>query len=141
MKLLSKYRFVILALVLAVSVALYYFISDNKQSIKRVKPAYVIEPSSLFSEFLLNIDACNDKYNEKVIQLSGKVVRITFGEQGAFICYLYAIGGVTCVFDKEFIDANYERLSKIKLGDQVTLKGVCKGFDNTWGVRLTSCYY
>jgi hypothetical protein len=141
MKLISKYG-ISLVLLLFVAVGIYYYISkDGKRDIKYEKPKYILDPSRLYNDFIINMDSSNVKYHGQVIQLTGKVVRIAFGEKGAFICFMFQAGGVTCAFDKKAAKDNYERLSKIKVGDQVTLKGKFERFDDYWGVILTGCYY
>jgi hypothetical protein len=131
----------IISLVLILLVAAYYFSNSGKENFKNVKPKYFLDPLRLNSDFMVNVDSSYIKYYGQIIQVTGKALNIRFGDKGAYISLLFELGGVTCVFDKDFTKANHRKLSKIKIGDEVTIKGKCGGFDSYWGVILTGCYY
>jgi hypothetical protein len=135
-----KYFIIIVLVGLIVGLAgVYYVYNKPQRNISKEKPAYIIDPASLVNDFNMNEDSSTMKYNGKVIQVSGQVVEYDPEKTGTSIVFVNSIGGVTCSFDSITTVNNFERLSNIKVGDSLTLKGKCDGFDNINGVVLSKC--
>lgn len=140
MKKNSKKILVVVSVAFLVGIAgiLYTFFKPQR-NIKSEKPAYIMAPISLYNEFSTNEDSSNVKYNDKVIQLSGTAVEFSLEDNGASVVFVNSIGGITCSFDSLTLMNNYDRISNIKAGDTVTLKGRCDGYDMIMGVVLSRC--
>jgi hypothetical protein len=123
---------------LAFGTYLYVFHKPHR-NVAKEKPSYVLDAQSLFSNFKNNEDSSYIKYGDKVIQVTGNVVDITIQDNAATIVYIDPIEGISCSFDSITVAKTRDELSKIQLGDRVTIKGKCDGYDLIMGVVLTRC--
>lgn len=110
-----------------------------QRNIQKEKPAFIIESTSLHNEFIANEDSGNLKFNNQIIQVSGKVVEFSMENNGASVVFINSIGGITCSFDSTTMVNNFGKLSKIQVNDSLTLKGRCDGYDMIMGVVLSKC--
>ena len=122
-------KIIILGLLIAAAVigAISWKIVYKKSAISVSKGANAIEISmeTLLSDFEANENSADGKYLGKVIQIKGIINSMDKNDERVSI-YLVIPGylsGVNCSFDAQVIDA-----SKLKPGQEVTVKGVCTGY-------------
>jgi hypothetical protein len=128
----------IVGILIGTTAILYTFFKPQK-NIQKEKPAFIMESVSLHNEFTANEDSSNIKFNNQVIQVSGKVVEFSMENNGASVVFVSSIGGVTCSIDSITMVQDFSKLSKIRVGDSLLLKGRCDGYDMIMGVVLSKC--
>jgi hypothetical protein len=118
----------------------YYVFNMPHRDIEGEKASFKIEASTLFTEYSNNEEAGNKKYGDKVIQVTGKIVEIA--KEGNEISFVLndEMEGVNCSLDSVMIINNVDMANKYIIGDNITLKGKCDGFDMIMGVVLTQCF-
>ncbi|MCD6331759.1 MAG: hypothetical protein J7L89_00650 [Bacteroidales bacterium] len=87
-------------------------------------------PYELFNTYTENPPYAHSLYTDKVILLEGTVA----GRNDAFITMGSDMRIVKCVFRKSI----YDHPNKLKIGDKVIIKGVCRGITLT-EILLTHC--
>jgi preprotein translocase subunit YajC len=85
-------------------------------------------------------NATHLKYGDKVLQVSGDIAELSVEGYQVSITLNDEMEGVNCSLDSIAIVQNKELINQLKLGDKITLKGKCDGFDMIMGVVLTRCY-
>lgn len=118
----------------------YYIFNKPARNVEGEKPSFTMEAKALFDEYNTDEEAGNLKFGDKVIQVKGKIVEMT--NENAAVSFVLNDGmeGVNCALDSmEIVDKKAE-IAKIKVGDEISLKGKCDGFDMIMGVVLTRCY-
>jgi hypothetical protein len=100
---------------------------------------FVVTAPQLLSEFSTSEDSTYKKYGDKALQVKGKIVDITAQGKDLTIILEDKSTGVSCSFETEYLAKNKEALNKLKIGDEVTIKGKCDGYDAIMGVVLTRC--
>jgi hypothetical protein len=92
----------------------------------------LITADELYDAFDIDENAATLKFEDKIIEVSGEVLRIRENEYG-FVVVLKAensmTGGVNCSFR--------EKPEEIEEGQLVTVKGLCQGF--LMDVVLNNC--
>ena len=92
----------------------------------KITPEYFLAASLLYEEFETGEEAANTKYMDKVIQVTGTVAEILLNNEGDINLVLREeedFSGIHCSFGK----GEQEKLSSVKTGDEVTVKGFCTG--------------
>lgn len=85
--------------------------------------AIAIQAKQLFNDFYTNETSANSNYLNKVLEVTGIVVALNTNQDGAQIVLLETenpMFGISCTLEQSS-DA-------IKMGDQVTIKGICTGY-------------
>lgn len=122
---------VIVAIFASVGAALYLF-NKKVPGLENKKPDVVITADDLFNAFETDENEARLKFEDRIIQVSGEVLRIHENEDG-FVIVLKAensfTGGVNCSF------SNIPE--GVKAGQSVTIKGLCQGF--LMDVVLNNC--
>ncbi|VAW28945.1 hypothetical protein MNBD_BACTEROID07-756, partial [hydrothermal vent metagenome] len=77
------------------------------------------------------------KYNNKIVQVSGKIVELTGDIYHLNITLNDVMAPVSIVIDSLSIVKNVPFAEGLKLGDLVTIKGQLDGYDMIMGVVLT----
>jgi hypothetical protein len=87
--------------------------------------AYAVKSVALFGAYETDEEKADSLYNNKVIQVEGKVENILQNEQGETTLVLTGneLFGISCTM----ADSEKEKLKKIKTGSEVKLKGLCNG--------------
>ena len=118
----------------------YYVFNKPHRDIAGETPSFKIEANALFTEYSNNEEEGNLKFGDKVIQVSGKIVEIA--KEGNDISFVLndEMEGVNCSLDSMMIINNHDMVNKFKIGNNITLKGKCDGFDMIMGVVLTQCF-
>lgn len=121
--------FVAAAVLVGGGVGLYLF-NKPARDIQNTKTDYSYNASDIVSEYLSDPKKANDKYldesgNSKVLEISGLVALISDDFNKQKVVLLKADSdkaGVSCTFTHE----TNSQVEKIKIGDQVTIKGVIR---------------
>jgi hypothetical protein len=127
-----------ISLMIIVLTILYFFYKPQR-NIENEKPAYTLESANLYFDFTSNSDSSYIKYQNQILQITGKVIEFSIENNGATVIFINSIGGITCAFDSITMIKDYNRLSKIQVGDSLTLKGKCDGYDMIMGIVLSKC--
>jgi hypothetical protein len=136
-----KITLIILAIALiAGSSSVYYIFNKPHRNIEIETPAYTIDAESLYNEFNKDEVFANQTYVDQVVQVSGTIVELFIDEYQISIVLSDNIEGVSCELDSLTIDREESIINSLKIGDQITLKGKCDGFDMIMGVVLTRCF-
>lgn len=136
-----KIALIILAIALITgSFSVYYIFNKPHRNIEIETPAYTIEAELLFNEFDKDEVFANQTYVDQVVQVSGTIVELFIDEYQISIVLSDNIKGVSCELGNLTIDRKESIINSLKIGDQITLKGKCDGFDMIMGVVLTRCF-
>ena len=108
-------------------VGIWYFIFWQPTHSERNlgnEEAIVINPSKIVKEFQTNEDVSFKKYQNKVVEVTGKITEIKKNQDGFYELYFEtgdAFNGLHCTLkDKKPIE--------LKAGTEVTAKGILNGF-------------
>jgi len=118
----------------------YYVFNMPHRDVENEAPAFTIEANILFDEYNTDEDATNLKYGDQVLQVSGDIAELSIDGYQVSITLNDEMEGINCSLDSVAIDQNKELINQLKIGDNITLKGKCDGFDMIMGVVLTRCY-
>lgn len=128
----------VIGLLSATGTYIYVFHKPHR-NVAKEKPAYVLDASTLFSEFSGDEAVSYEKYGNKVLQVSGEVVDISVFDNGASITLVDEMEGINCSFDSVDVAKFKSSLNEIEIGQDIQLKGQCDGYDMIMGVVLTRC--
>jgi hypothetical protein len=133
----KKIRYILIFLLLAFIAAVFawkYTFKKSELSVASHKTDITIEANVLLKSFETSEDSANRLYLDKIILVTGLVGSVTRDSVG-YSVYLRedtAISGVMCSFDRTAFNPEL-----IKVGSQVTIKGICTGY--LMDVILTKC--
>lgn len=124
----------LLALALIGGGVVYYMWNKPHQNMVTAKTDVTIEAEALFNAYNADEDACNAKYLDKVIAVSGTVKTVT-NDEGTIKVGLDTGGdfGVRC----ELSTTSPHKRTDFTPGERVTFKGTCSGFN--FDVQLSNC--
>jgi len=116
-------------LVLAV-LAAYIYKEYNRtyEDTAEIKPDYSVTAASLLKEFEMDEPASNKKYWDKVILVNGMVKDRVKDDRGLYSLILgdtASMSSVRCNMDS----VHNKEASAVKKGDQLSMKGICTGFN------------
>lgn len=112
-------------IVLLGGLAFYTYYQPHKD-IKQTKADYTLNATNLFSEFEQDELSANDKYLDKLIQVSGTVKEVSIENNKIISISLEShdvMFGIICQLDEH----TKHLRSDFKEGEKVTFKGVCTG--------------
>ena len=118
----------------------YYVFNKPHRNVEKEAPMYTMEAKALYQEYSDNEEASNPKFADKIIQVSGKIVEFTKDGYQISVVLNDGMEGVSCALDSVTIKNNKPFIDALKVGDDITLKGKCDGFDMIMGVVLTRCF-
>ncbi len=99
-----------------------YMFNKPLKGIDSMKTNFTLSADVLLDSFENDENAANEKYLDKVIQVTGKVTK-TKTDNGKMSIYLETGNALSnVIFQLEELD------SSIKEGQEVTLKGICTGY-------------
>lgn len=127
----------IIGLVIGFCVYLYVFHKPHR-NLANEDAAFTVQATELLNEFSTNDSISNKKYGDKAIAVKGIIVDIKKTNEVSVVL-ADEMTGVSCNFEAEYYTENKENLDKLKIGDEVTIKGKCDGYDPIMGVVLTRC--
>jgi len=128
------------ALLIGGSVA-YYMFNMPHRDVQKAKTDYTLKSSDIVNEYLSNADLANEKYldsegDSKIIEVTGTIYEISEDFINNKVLILKSVAdkaGVSCTFSTE----TNSNTSKLKIGDEVTVKGVIRSgasFDSDLGM-------
>jgi len=124
---ISKYLlFAVLGLALIGAFSYFSFMNAPKASSKGKKVEVSVTATELFQQFEQDEVASNTKYMSKIIAVTGVIEEIEEDENGAIVLFLRTgddFAGVLCTLES----TQKDKASSLKIGDSVTVKGVCTG--------------
>jgi len=129
-----------IGLLSAFGVYMYVFHKPHR-NVEAEKPAFIINASDLFNEYSTNEEGGKTKFQNKVLQVTGSIAEVTIGEDEATIVLVDATSGISCAMDSLVAVQMKDKIKTLKVGENITLKGKCDGFDAIMGVVLTKCYF
>ncbi|MFK5957390.1 MAG: hypothetical protein QM495_00810 [Lutibacter sp.] len=108
----------------------FYMFNKPARDIQNTKTDYSYEASQIVNEYLTDSQKANNKYldeagNSKVLEISGTVAKISEDFNNQKVLLLKSANdkaGVSCTFTSETNSST----STIKIGDQITVKGVIR---------------
>jgi len=118
-----------IALLIGGSVA-YYMFNMPHRDVQKAKTDYTLKSSDIVKEYLSNADLANEKYldsegDSKIIEVTGTIYEISEDFINNKVLILKSVSdkaGVSCTFSTE----TNSNVSKLKIGDEVTIKGVIR---------------
>ena len=125
-----KYAIVAILFILLVGagVGLKMFFKPHAD-VNKMDPNFKVEGTNFINEFKKDENAATSKYSEKVIEIKGKLVAKNTLPNGINLLILEdEMEGISCELDGNWAKANQPLIEGLKIGDPVTVKGVCKGF-------------
>lgn len=113
---------------LGAAIGLKMFFKPHADIVKQ-KPDFTIEATTLLSEFEEDENTATTKYSEKVLEISGKLAAKSKLESRTHLLILEnEMMGISCQLDSSWATANQATIEKLQHGEQVKIKGVCKGY-------------
>ncbi len=103
----------------------YYLSQKEVPSVSDLKTDFTVAATDLFAEYQANEEAANQKYNGKIVEVSGVVKETKNNEAGQPTVVLESgdmMFGVICELKEK------EQAAKFSSGQQVTFKGECTGY-------------
>ena len=121
-----------------IGILLYVFYKPHR-NVGKEKPAFTLQAAELIKQFSEKEDASYKMYGDKALQVTGKIADIAKKGTEVTVTLVDQTAGVSCSFEAEYVLKNSEKLDKLKVGDELTVKGKCDGYDMIMGVVLTRC--
>ncbi len=115
---------VVIGIIAAIAVGLYVF-RKAPESVANKKADIIVSCKQLVSEYETDEQAANQKYLDKVLEVTGIVADISNDSSGINITLRdnESIQGVVCrIVEKNDFSDN------ISVGDSITVKGICTGY-------------
>lgn len=111
-------------IIAGVSYGIYLF-NKPHQSVSKAEPDFQLPSTSIVSEYEKDENSANQKFNGKVVEVTGIVAEKTKDEQGKLNVTLQGedIAGIGCVFEP----AAQLKAATLAEGQEVKIKGICTG--------------
>lgn len=129
----------VVGLVIGLS-TVYYVFNKPHRNVEGEAPSYTIEANALYTEYSNNEEASNLKFADKVVQVTGEIAELSVEGYQVSIVLNDGMEGVSCALDSTAIDQKKALIKSLEIGDNISLKGKCDGFDMIMGVVLTRCF-
>lgn len=128
MKIKYAIIFVLFVIVLGAGIGLKMFFKPHAD-VNKLEAEFKLEASKLLDEFQKEENTATTKYSEKVLEINGKLVAKNKLPNGTDLLVLEdEMAGVSCQLDSSWSAANQSVIQALEPGNQVTVKGVCKGY-------------
>ena len=102
------------------------------------KEAIVVSASTLFDDYDSNEVKADKKYEDKLLEVTGKVDDIGVSLGQTYVCLStgdpYSLFSIQCFFDDQ---GEIDKVSELNKGDEITLHGTCTGM--SMNVALDGC--
>ena len=129
-------RFVAIPL-LCLGIVLFFRTSDEGAVELRQKPQVRTSASALYQEYDNDWQAAEQKYRDKVLQVSGAVMRVEQDNSGQIAVILKGaqsrLSGIECQVNR----TQMQEVQQLRAGQQIIVKGY--GAGKTIHVRLKGC--
>lgn len=116
----------VLVFVLVFSALYFYVAKENTIDITAAHTEIQISSEKLISSFLDNENIANSEYIEKTIEIEGVIKDITL-INNRYTVLLQGETDFSCVIC-DMQPNQYNNIKKLELGQDIVLKGICKGF-------------
>lgn len=100
---------------LTIALIVYNYIYKNHRNISTETPSFVVESTSLLTEFTSNMEMSSKKYLDKTIEITGLVTTV-------HVTSLEIEQSISCYFKDTIVN------NKL-LNNKIIIKGRCIGFD------------
>jgi hypothetical protein len=112
---------------------------------EKLVPVATLSADDLVDEYKKNQIGADQKYKEKLIQVTGKVTEIGKLPLAGYYIDLGSsnegdLFGIKCILDKSD-QAAEEKAGKLKPGDTITIAGRCEGKAAGQALYLRYCYF
>lgn len=112
---------------------------------EKIVPVAILTADELVDEYKKNQIGADQKYKDKLIQVTGRVSDIGKLPLAGYYVDLTSSGegdvfGIKCILDKDEKGAE-EKAGKLKAGDTVTIAGRCEGKAAGQALYLRYCYF
>lgn len=139
---MSKKMKILLGVLIVIAVgalSVYLYINKPHPSYEKLKAEFTVTPKAIYDEFKANSKATGLKYNGKMIELNGVISKVEASDTLVTVVFAFTQGlfgdeGVRCAMLSKFNKSTKE----FKQGDNIDLKGLCQGFNET-DVILEKC--
>ena len=112
----------IIGLVCGFGVYMYVFHKPHRNLANEAD--YVLKADILLKQFTANEDSTFKVYDNKALEVNGKIADISKKGVSDFTFILEDVNsGVSCSFDSIYISNNLKSLKDYKVGDEVSIKG------------------
>jgi hypothetical protein len=139
-KYLKIFLIVVIVGIICGGIGLLYVFFKPHRNLANEKPDYVLKADLLLKQFTANEDSTFKVYDNKALEVNGKIADISKKGVSDITFILEDVNsGVSCSFDSTYISNNLKALKDYKIGDEISIKGQCDGFDPIMGVVLTKC--
>jgi hypothetical protein len=125
-----KYAIIVVIVLVAIGavIGLKMFYKPHAD-INKMKPDYKVQAGALIQEFEKEEAAASAKYDEKVLEINGKLSSKNQLPNGITLLMLEdEMQGISCQLDSSWATANRSVIESLQPGSPVTVKGVCKGY-------------
>lgn len=133
MKTWTKIIIGLFVLGLLAALAVYIFVYNKPHTnYEKAKPDYKLKAEVLYNEFITDQASAEQKYNAKVIQITGILHMVETSDEMVFAIFAFGDGmfgpeGIRC----QMLDNHVEQLKLIEPGENITVKGFCSGYTGT----------
>ena len=118
----------------------YYVFNKPHRNVADEPPSFTMNATALYTEYSSDEEASNLKFADKVVQVSGEIAELSIDGYQVSVVLNDEMEGVSCALDSMTIDNHKSVINALKIGDIITLKGKCDGFDMIMGVVFTRCF-
>jgi len=115
----------------------WYIVVGSSNGVENSKPEYSLEAVAFFNEYNKNKEQANDKFNGKIIEVSGNIAEMFKNKDSEMTIILrnnQTFTGISCTLE----NSDKQIKKPLKIGSLITIKGKCTGKAND--VILTNCY-
>jgi hypothetical protein len=115
----------VILLIGSISGVAFYTFRKSPDSVKNIKPDFIVDAILLADEFSENENEANSKYLNKIVQVTGPIADIVATEDQKTIIYLEGniMGNVSCLFSNSGL-----KNKDLTNGATITVKGKCAGY-------------
>ena len=121
----SKKILVLLGVLSGLILGYYLIFNNSKNQLENKVPEAILSSESLVNAFIQNQSRAADVYTKKVLLVSGTVKEINT-LNNRFTLYLQTSNTASIICDVS--PTQSELFYQIKKGQQIVIKGICKGF-------------
>lgn len=117
--------FLLCLLVMAGLILLFLFYAPEK-NLQRQEADLKISATELYQQYEANESTGNQKYIDRIIDVTGEIAEISTDDNGAMVVILRQpddFSGVLCTLE----ESEYKAAKQLKVGQSVTIRGFCTG--------------
>ncbi len=141
MKKLLKIGLILAGLgLIAAALVWKFYVNKPHDDIEKATPAYSLATEQIWKEFTTDSQKSSSLYNNKVIELSGKVNRVNSNDSLVSVVFdmevdsMFGNKSISC----EMLQKYNDEAKTIAPGTLIKIKGFCTGYDET-DIKLNKC--